>query len=95
VPTHPESDRHLLLGGGERHAESLLEAGHSVQCELLLDLRSVVAGHLCGHSCDALLVGEDTARRPDLLPVTAGRATASSFARTVSTTWSSTETGRP
>ncbi len=68
VPTHQESDGHLVLGGVERDAETLLETGNSAQCGLLLYLRPVFAGQRLGHGCDALLVGEDTACRPHLLP---------------------------
>ena len=66
MPTHEESDRHLLLGGGERDSEALLEAGDSAQCGLFLDLRPVIAGQLLGQGCYALLVGQDTACRPHL-----------------------------
>ena len=43
VPTHQESDRHLVLGGGERDAEALFEAGSSIERGLLFDLRPVIA----------------------------------------------------
>ena len=67
MPTHPESDRHLLLGGGEWNAETLLEAGDSIERGLIFDLRPVIAGQCLGQACDALLVGKHAARRPHLL----------------------------
>jgi len=43
VPTHEEADCHLVLGGAQRRAETLLEPGDSVERGLLLDLRTLFA----------------------------------------------------
>ena len=67
-----------MLGGGDRDAEALLEAGDSVQCDLLLDLRPVIAV-----SDSAMVAMRSSSARThravhtcSLLPVTIGRATA-------------------
>ena len=68
VPTHQQANRHLALGGGERDTKTLLKAGDSIERGLLLNLRPLIAGQCLGQGCDALLVGEDAACRPHLLP---------------------------
>ncbi len=39
-----ESDRHLVLGSGERDSEALLEARDGIESGLLLDLGAFIAG---------------------------------------------------
>jgi hypothetical protein len=43
VPTGQETDRDLLLSGGERRDEAFLEAGDSIESDLLFDLRALIS----------------------------------------------------
>ena len=44
LSTHQESDRDLLLRGGQGGTETLLEPGDSAESGLLFDLRALIAG---------------------------------------------------